>query len=364
MKNFAGFIIMILALSLLPSCEQKSPVTSDASETLSESSSYPGSRSDDSDSGTSTESSISGTIDTASSSGGVSSSSVSIGPTAIPTAVPAVTSEKAVLFNDAVLEKILRLQAKKSSGNVYPSDFSPWFNENVLYCYQYWDDSTVNFNEKDDATYSTKGRITNFDALSTIPFKKLVISYGVSPDAPDTAYTLDMDSLTQSGVLEYFRAVGNCGGDSDDRHIQPLIITNFSGLSRCSNLTSLRFDNCRGVDMGMSVTWSKLQYVSLVNCSIGSIAALRNSPNLTYLSIDYNPITDLSPIAGNAGLQKVLLHDLTAVDVPTLLTLPNLKEVRIDSCAKITRSDFDQFRAKDVTVIINGSTNTFPPPGY
>ncbi len=285
--------------------------------------------------------------------------------TATTTKSTTAATEKPLVFDDPVLESLLRSCAKKATGSVFPSDFSQLYNQNLYIRYQYAENlSVITAGSEDGINLHATGRIASFKVFSTIPFRQITLAYGIPPDSLSTTYTFDMQYFTRPGALEAFSIFGNHESEIEDNHIQSIILKNFCSIAQCPNLSYLTLYDCQGVILDSTLNLSKMQGILVQDCSISSIAALRNATKLKTLIIDYNPIADLSPVAGNSSLSTVKLSNLASVDTATLLSLPNLSQLILSYCPLISRSDFDQLRLQgaNITIYTDGRSfkNTYP----
>lgn len=270
-----------------------------------------------------------------------------------PTAVaPQAPAEQPIVFDDPRLEQLLRSYTKKSSGNVYPSDFSTLYSDRLHFRYQSFNNSSTFSSEtvEHKANFAVSGMVNSYHALAAIPFKEICLESPLTDNAPNTKYTYDVKDFAGSGALEQFCVYGNHESNFENSHIQSIILKNFRSISQCSNLDYLVLYDAQGVDLSASISLRRLTSATLQDCGITNLAALKSASKLHTLYLGYNPVTDLSPLRGNSSLQDVTLDELSSVDTTTLLSLPNLKTLVLDDCPLISQSVCNQLTQKGVQV--------------
>lgn len=348
-KTYFMILILIITMLFSTAC-QKSPVktttTSKAKSSSSKSSQQKTSLSSTSITSSKTSSITSSTSSKISSSkissskissSKISSSKISTSSLSSTISQSATTSQqtgpKPIVFDDPVLESILRKIAKKPTGNVFPADLSIMssFNEGTAVHYSYELEknlSKININNYQE---SVTGKFQKFTAISEIPIKNLFFSYIIENESnTTTTYNLDLKSFTDSGTLESCRIYGTRGTAFENKHYQIFQFNNFNNISKCTNFKYLELIDCKGFDLSGQINLQNIETVSLKNCSITSIEALRNSPKLFKLELEHN---------SNLILDKTIL-----------LSLPNLFELTLKDLPKLDADTKSQLIENGVTI--------------
>jgi internalin A len=108
-------------------------------------------------------------------------------------------------------------------------------------------------------------------------------------------------------------------------------ISNLSGIEYCDNLTYLYLDDNQISDISPLSDLIDLKELSLSSNSISNISPLSALYSLQYLFISGNLVSDLSPISHLSGLEYLELHENQISDISPLSELTNLIWLTFDS---------------------------------
>ncbi len=108
-------------------------------------------------------------------------------------------------------------------------------------------------------------------------------------------------------------------------------ITSIQGIENCTNLTYLRLELQSITDISPVANLTKLEYLDFnQNRTIEDISPISNLNNLKKLILYSNPIKDISAIANLLGLKELWLGDTPVSDITRLTNLVNLEVLYFD----------------------------------
>jgi Leucine-rich repeat (LRR) protein len=88
-------------------------------------------------------------------------------------------------------------------------------------------------------------------------------------------------------------------------------ISDLTGLEYAKNITYLRFGETAVTNLSPISGLRKVEYLRFNNTAITDISALSGYTTLTYFNANsVTGLTDISPLAGNTGIQEIILRDV------------------------------------------------------
>ncbi len=258
--------------------------------------------------------------------------------TSISSKIP--NSPKPLVFDDPVLEKIIRKLTKKATGNVYPGDLEFLTTKSMYFVNQGFNGYTFIADSLNEYHSGEEGIVKSYQALSTVPFKTAMISYFPSDKLEN--YTIDLKWITDSGALEYLFVPGS--------EKKSVTIKNFDSIANCKNLKDIKFNNCQDFNLKALAGLKNLESIEFQNCDITSIEGLRDLPKLKSINLYDNPEIDLSPLKGKSSIEKIMLSNISNPDIEILLSLPNLRTLDLDNCPPLDYETILKFREKGTKV--------------
>ncbi|MEG4815090.1 leucine-rich repeat domain-containing protein, partial [Microcoleus sp. K5-D4] len=108
-------------------------------------------------------------------------------------------------------------------------------------------------------------------------------------------------------------------------------ITDITGLSALTNLTSLGLGNNQITDLTSLSGLTNLTHLNLEYNQITDITGLSALTNLTELSLKYNQITDITSLSALTNLTKLRLYINQITDITGLSALTNLTELYLSN---------------------------------
>lgn len=131
--------------------------------------------------------------------------------------------------------------------------------------------------------------IVNFPDLNLEDFIKAYLGVD-STDELTTLYLTGLDTLNVAGILP---------------------ISDLTGLEYASNIRYLRFGGTSVTDLTPIADLQKVEYLRLNNTDVTDISPIANYTTLKYFNANTTTgITDISPLAGNDGLQELILRNV------------------------------------------------------
>ena len=106
-------------------------------------------------------------------------------------------------------------------------------------------------------------------------------------------------------------------------------ITNLTGIEYATNLTWLSLDHNPIADISPLASLTKLKTLNLSICEIVDLNPLRNLKNLTIIFLGFNQISDISPLAGLTNLTDLDLESNQISDISPLAELTNLTNLEL-----------------------------------
>lgn len=217
--------------------------------------------------------------------------------------------DKPLVFDDPLVEKMVREFICKPEGEVYPRDFSDFFGDLPRIFY-------IKYDEINDRTTfmdvigpgrlgECQGKPSSLKALSTIPFEYIHYS--------DIADIRDFCPETLEDVRIF-----SCD------HLE-----NLDSLANCKNLDSVYIQNCQGLDLSALSGLQNITGIKIEESEVSGFDVLASFPKLKYLRIWDTTFTDLSPLRNHPGVEYFCFGYKPGMDLSVLLEMPNLKEVTV-----------------------------------
>ena len=216
--------------------------------------------------------------------------------------------DKPLVFDDPLVEKMVREFICKPEGEVYPRDFSDFFGEprNFYIKYDEINDRTTFMDVIGPGRLGEcQGKPSSFKALSTIPFK--YIKFDNISDIRD----LCPETLEDVRIL-------SCD------HLE-----NLDSLANCKNLDSVYIGNYQGLDLSALSGLQNITAVTIEESEVSGFDVLASFPKLKYLGIRDTTFTDLSPLRHHPSVEYFRFGYKPGMDLSVLLEMPNLKEVTV-----------------------------------
>lgn len=218
-------------------------------------------------------------------------------PTAETTEAP--TPEPIVVFNDEVLEGLIREAMGKPTGDITVAEA----------------EAVERFDFKVAEPATPSPRVKDISALKYFKnLKSLDLSYQLVEDLSPLAGMKDLFALY------YF----------DARSVK-----DFSALSELTGMMDLIIfsDTFSDADMQMLAGMEKMELLWIhAGKELTDISVVANFKNLQRLNIESSGVTDLSPAAGLTNLVEVSLRGSDVSDVSPLKGLVNLKNLYLEGC--------------------------------
>ena len=266
MKQFC--IVMVIIALLLSTGACKSPAGDNPYSSESQQSDLSSSSSSASESSSLASSSAASSVTSVSQATSTPASSrTSTAPVSSVAASSAPEPSKPLAISDPVINYLLRAYAGKLSGDLYPDAFSSISSEYGCIHIDYRCDTgnSAFYSESIEGPYfsETSGMMKTCGGMSTIPFRKFVLSYLFSGTDP-TVYPIDLKGFPVT--VTYFKVYAQRSTDLDiDK--QNVSFLNFSELRKCTSMEVIYIEDCKGIDMDTFLSMSKLKYLELVNCT-------------------------------------------------------------------------------------------------
>lgn len=140
----------------------------------------------------------------------------------------------------------------------------------------------------------------------------------------------------------------------------------FSFLSSLQSLESLEISGITLSTDALSMIAAPvtLQYLSLTDCGISSIAPLANLQNLVTLNLNNNSIRDLSPLSSMQRLEELYMQYNAVDNISVISSLPSLKILdlsynslssvaTIGTCVSLTQLDVTHNKLTDISAVGN-----------
>ena len=237
-----------------------------------------------------------------------------------------------LVFDDPILEQLLRSIAKKPTGNVYPREFSDHFDNRLVdFQYQESDNTTIIYDLADDYWRGEAiGKVNSFKALSTIPFKSIQCNY-----------ISDIKYFAATGALESIRIFNS--GES---------IQNLGSLKNCKNLKDILIEGNKGVDLSLLSGMQSIEGLALKDSEVSGYEVLQSFKKLKGLLLYHCSFTDLSTLRNNTSIESLEFDYTTGMDLTILTTLPNLKTLDISNCKDFPHSTYQELSQKGVKITI------------
>ncbi len=156
------------------------------------------------------------------------------------------------------------------------------------------------------------GPDNNGPQVVTIPDARLALEIRTKLNiaATDSITTADMEKLDTLNI-----DAGSVLARAD--------ISSLEGLQYAENLVYLHFGSTNVTDLTPIKDLKKVAYLRLNNTKVTSLAPIAGYTSLTYFNANsVNTITDISPLAGNTGIQEIILRDVPFGN-PGMATLKN-----------------------------------------
>lgn len=222
-------------------------------------------------------------------------------------------SNAVVVFNDDVLESMIRTAMEKPEGDILVSDAL----------------AITEFDFRMDGNDWSLPRINNLDALKYFTnLTKLDLSWALQ-NGEDTFADVEISGLSTLTNLEYLQ----------------LACVNVSDISPLSNLTSLKglvlWGDKRIEDISPLASLTNLEAVELKNNFIGDLTPLAGLSKLNYVDVSNNIIVDVSPLAGLSNLKELYVSENLISDYTPLSGISsNLEKRDFEPVAKPQPIDF------------------------
>ena len=225
-------------------------------------------------------------------------------PEAAGTSEPAeAPGNEVIVFNDDVLESLVRESMKRPTGDITVADA----------------EAVTELEMQMQGVDPNQPYVHNLDALKYFTnLTYLGLGYAVL-NADDPAAPIDISPLAGMTKLESLQLGG-------------LVIDDLSIVANMPNLMSLTvFGGKRLTDVRPLANLTKLQALTLRGNLISDITPLVGLTNLRYLDVQDNQITDVSPLTGLTKLERLFLSDNPVSDYTPL------RQIR----ANLVEWDFD-----------------------
>lgn len=223
---------------------------------------------------------------------------------AAATALPEATdSSEEIVFNDDVLEGLVREAMKKPEGAITAADAA----------------AVTELDMQMQGVDPDQPYIHNLDALKYfVNLTYLGMGYAVQ-NADDPNGIVDISPLAGLTKLESLQLGG-------------LVIADLSPVSGMTHLKSLTvFGGKKLSDLSPLANLAELQALTLNNNAISDVTPLAGLTNLIYLDLQANQITDVSALAGLTNLQRLFLENNPVADYSPLRQIrANLEEWDFD----------------------------------
>ncbi|MGN1109301.1 MAG: leucine-rich repeat domain-containing protein, partial [Oscillospiraceae bacterium] len=129
-------------------------------------------------------------------------------------------------------------------------------------------------------------------------------------------------------------------------------VTDISALSGCTKITELGFNNCNMYGQISALkNMKKLQKVCLFNCGISDISALSGKPDLQYIYLGSNWISDVSPLWDCAGIKELVLTD-NSLDESSIGTFFG---ITVDGTVNVAGNGYTQEQADRICEQLSGN---------
>lgn len=216
------------------------------------------------------------------------------------------------MFDDPLVEKMVREFICKPEGEVYPRDFSDFFGDLPRYF-------GVEYDERNNKTYlvdvigpgrlgECQGKPSSFKALSTIPFK--YIKFDNISDIRDLCpETLEDVRILSCDHLENLDSLANC------KNLDSVYIGNYQGLdlsalSGLQNITAVTIEESEASGFDVLASFPKLKRLRIWDTTFTDLSPLRHHPSVEYFRFGYKPGMDLSVLLEMPNLKEVTVYDL------------------------------------------------------
>ena len=212
---------------------------------------------------------------------------------AAETSAPSVgeaPAQEVIVFNDAVLEGLVREAMRKPEGDITVADAL----------------GVTELDMQMQGVDPDQPYIHNLDALRYFTnLTYLGLGYAVR-NTDDTTAPIDISPLAGMTKLESLQLGG-------------LVIDDLSIVANMPNLKSLTvFGGKRLSDLSPLGGLTNLQALTLNNNAISDVTPLAGLTNLIYLDVQANQITDVSPLAGLTKLERLYVANNMIVDYSPL----------------------------------------------
>ena len=230
-----------------------------------------------------------------------------------------------LVFDDVIVEKLVREFVDKPKGNVYPRDFSDFIDTPKNFVVEY-NEST---NKTSFADWSgvgnmaeCNGKVNSFKALSTIPFKYVHLD-----NISDIKYFC-------SEALESIRVV--CSEKTE----------NFKCLSRSKNLKSLYIEECKALDLSLLTGLQNIESITIRESEVNGFNVIKSFKKLKIFEISDTSFTDVSGLSNHPSLESLRFDYIPEMDLSFLLTMPRLKVLTVGGLERV--NSLVQFPSKAI----------------
>lgn len=233
-----------------------------------------------------------------------------------PASMPAPTLE-IVMFNDEVLEGLIREQMGKPEGDITLVEA----------------EAVERFDFKvEDPGSPSSPRIKDISALQYFKnLKSLDLSYHLIKDLSPIVGLKKLEALYYFGAesVKDFSALAELTGMLDiilagNDHFSNADLKNMAGMV---NMGLFWIQNMKNVtDISAVSAFSKLYKLNVEGTGVTDISPIADLPNLVEVSLRGSPISDVSPLQGLVNLKSLLLEGCPVADYSPLKGIyPNLE---------------------------------------
>lgn len=223
--------------------------------------------------------------------------------------------------NSPVMPVIQALQRAGTTVYYLPQNSAPTISAASAWTLAMTTPASLAFGVGDDFTPPAELTVTGSCADPS-----LVPPSGITLGGSNTSRTLTVTPAPgQTGNSTITLTVTDVQGTSTSAAIQITVLPAIPVSFADSNLeAAVRLELSRPVGTLTSFDLLQLTSLSAEAANIANLAGLEWASNLFYLDLEYNAITDVSPLAGLAGLQGLYLSYNPVADIKPLLALPNV----------------------------------------
>lgn len=217
-----------------------------------------------------------------------------------------------------------------TAGNIYGEPIALGAGETSIYAVAVADNGLVS--PLSILTYTITGVIEQVDFVDPVMEDAIRQRIGVNGDDP--VYTNQLWDVTEFTVPE---GVTNYDDLAQLPYLELLTIHDqnptLSSLSSLGRLRTLDLTGCRfpADDLAILAALPSLTDLSLADCGLSTIEALKDAKGLEYLNLDSNTIRNLEVLSGMENLQELELQHNAVTGLEALSTLTQLEKLNISN---------------------------------